>query len=230
MKAVNHSLGGRPGKASGLVLVELLVVLAVILVVGVIVTVASYRLRSEHQFSRIRCESNLRMIGLSFKMFAGDNDSHFPFTTTNSIAYQNTSNAWLHFLSLSNELGSSKILVCPEDHCRWNLAANTFYPVTNSDLISLTYVQNKGVSYFLNVDASETKPDMVLLGDRNVFSPGQQPKGSLLELAGTNELEWTGSLHTNRGMVALSDGSVSLNVKTIPAWRNHPDKVRLLLP
>ncbi len=219
-----------PRRINAFTAIELVVVLAVMLVLGAMVTIGSYRLRSQYLFSRIRCESNLKQIALSFKMFANDNEQSFPFFATNSPAFQNTSNAWLHFLSLSNELGSAKILVCPEDYRRKSILAETFHPVPNSGLRSLTYVQNKGVSYFVNVDGNEMKPSMVLLGDRNVFSPGQDLNGSLLALAGTNELHWTGSLHTNRGMVAISDGSVSLNVKTFPAWRDHPDKVRLLLP
>ncbi|HEY1171644.1 MAG TPA: type II secretion system protein [Verrucomicrobiae bacterium] len=207
---------------------ELLIVLSVMIFLGALMlpSLAKAKTRSP----QVRCASNLKLIALSFKMFAGDNDQNFPYFATGSPAYQNTSNAWKHFLSISNELGSTKILMCPTDGRRQPWMANTFGPTTNRDMISLTYVQNRGVSYFLNVDASEREPNMVLLGDRNVFSPGQSLNGSLLELPGTSELQWTGSLHTNRGMVALSDGSTSYNMKTVPAWRDHPDKVRLLLP
>ena len=179
---------------------------------------------------RMRCASNQKMIALSFKMFAGDNDQSFPYQATNSVSYGNTTNNWIHFLAMSNELGSTKILLCPEDSRRWTWVAGTFYPVTNSGLTSLTEAQNRAISYFVSIDADETKPDLVLTGDRNIILPDAKASGPLLETTGTNLLRWSSALHTNQGYVALSDGSVGQLRSNYPIWKDHTNKVRLLLP
>ena len=48
---------------------------------------------------RISCVSNMKMIGLAARMYANDNKDVFP----------------LNFLSMSNELSTPKILICPSD-------------------------------------------------------------------------------------------------------------------
>ena len=67
---------------------------------------------------RIKCAGNLKQIGLSFRVFANDHDDKFPFLVTNSLAFGNVTQAWLHFQAMSNECGSARILLCPADHER----------------------------------------------------------------------------------------------------------------
>jgi hypothetical protein len=93
---------------------ELLVVIAVVSVVfGLFVLPAGRKNRSSA--TSIKCLSNLKQVALSFKMFAADNAGSYPFAVSGSLAYTNDSQAWLHFMVLSNELGSTRILICPED-------------------------------------------------------------------------------------------------------------------
>lgn len=207
---------------------ELIVVLAIVAVLIAMLLPAMSK--TKVHVNRIRCDNNLKQIALSFKMFADDNEQKFPFFVTNSVAFQNTNDAWLHFLALSNELGIPKILICPQDIQRHATTAAIFPPDTNSNYPSLSILQNKAVSYFVNLDGDETKPDMVLTGDRNTYVTGLAASGSLLETSDTGLLRWNSEIHTNRGNVALCDGSVSLLNNSYPAWKDHTNKVRLLLP
>jgi competence protein ComGC len=204
---------------------ELLVVLAVIFVVGVSVLLVPNYLRSRQKASTIKCSSNLKQVALSFKMFAADNEQNFPFFTTNSHASQNQADAWIHFYALSNELGSARILVCPQDDVRSQALAYSFDASTNG----LVHFKNRDISYFVSIDAKETAPDMVLAGDRNVFASSQTINGPLLEMTGTNLMQWNHRLHSKRGNAAMSDGSV-VQATAHPAWKDNTNRVRLLLP
>jgi hypothetical protein len=58
--------------------------------------------KARDRAERIACINNLKQIGLSLRIFAGDSDGQAP----------------PDFLSMSNEVGSTKILICPSDHGR----------------------------------------------------------------------------------------------------------------
>src|ERR1017187_9579944 len=70
---------------------------------------------------RITCVNNLKQIGLSFRIWALDNDGHFPFNvSTNSGGTMEfcamgpdgfDRNAALHFQVMSNELSTPLLLV-----------------------------------------------------------------------------------------------------------------------
>jgi len=206
--------------------IELMVVLSVVALVIIAIILVPQYYRSKQMAARINCGSNLKLIALSFKMFAGDNNQRFPFNTTKSLANQNTSNAWQHFLALSNELGGTRTLMCPQDVIRYPTMAYSFGAETNG----LSTLQNRAVSYFVNLDADEANRDMVLTGDRNLAIPGRQASNHLLAISGTDRLQWSQRLHANKGYAALSDGSVSFTTSNCPAWKDHTNLVRLLLP
>jgi len=207
---------------------ELLAVIAIMSVLASLIF--TYVTRPKRTGHPILCTSNLRQIQVASLMFASDHDQNFPFTVTNSPAYQNTTDAWLHFYSLSNELRDPRVLVCPQDIERRSTMASAFSLGTNSTHATLSVLRNSAVSYFVNLDAKETDPDAVFIGDRNVYVPERRATNALLTVSGTNHLQWTGSQHTNRGNIQRSDGRVESGVNNIPAWPDHPDKIRLLLP
>jgi hypothetical protein len=74
------------------------------------------------------CLTNMKQIGLCFKLWAVDNNGQFPFhhgTNTGGtleFCLMDGSgfdrNSFMHFKVMSNELGTTRILVCPEDHNR----------------------------------------------------------------------------------------------------------------
>jgi hypothetical protein len=202
---------------------EFAIALAVVFVLIVLAVVGIPKAKSRAQ--QFKCFSNLKSTAFSFKMFAGDNGQSFPFGVTNSVAYQDSSNAWVHFQTLSNELGSARILMCPADVTRQRSTALTFGAAAGG----LATLQNQAVSYFVNVDASETNGSMVLIGDRNLLLNGQTPKNTSLTLAGTNLLQWDREVHGFQGSAALADGSVH-SVRSISVWTNHNNPVRLAIP
>ena len=102
-------------------------------------------------------------------------------------------NLFMHFVVMSNELNTPKILVCPEDN---RTAAPSFKNLRNAN-----------ISYFVGLDADETKPQMLLTGDRNVTN-GVAPRRGILELRPDRSAGWTEAIHNKNGNVGLADGSV----------------------
>jgi hypothetical protein len=63
------------------------------------------------------------------------------------------------------------------------------------------------LSYFLELDADETEPAMLLAGDRNVTNGAPLING-ILTLTTNRPTGWTSAIHRVNGNVALGDGSV----------------------
>jgi hypothetical protein len=203
---------------------ELLWVLVSLSLLGVLAFAGIQRVKQHtRQFG---CFGRLRSLSMSFKMFAGDNAGIFPFGTTNSVAYQDSSNAWKHFQALSNEIGSAKILLCPEDVSRRETMAYTFDAATNG----LAQLQNLAASYFVNVDASETNAGMVLMGDRNILLSGKALTNTAVTVPASAQIQWTDALHRKKGNVVLADGSMQTLRASVAVGTNQTGNVRLLVP
>lgn len=128
---------------------------------------------------------------------------------------------WLHYAVMSNELADVKLIRCPSDP-----------DVTSGGTIKtfIDFYQNYNsqdnkyyLSYFVGVDASETYPQTLLFGDRNVACPtiSQSTNASKISImlmlgSGTNQLyttpgqrpTWGDNIHQKNGNVTLGDGSV----------------------
>jgi hypothetical protein len=96
---------------------------------------------------------------------------------------------------MSNELSTPKILICPADTRAF--ATNWFT------------LGDENVSYFVAVDAQEIKPQLLLLGDRNITN-GVVPFGRLLVLRTNQSVGWTKEMHKHVGNVAVADASVEV--------------------
>lgn len=150
----------------GFTLLELFVVVAFI---AVILTMFSpcVSTSTKAKAVRIKCSSNLKQMALAFKMYAGDHNELFPWETMEGKAPRTQNQqVWQYMLTVSNELGSTKLLMCPGDITRQPNSANDFsagpYGLANPAK------QDAAISYFLGLSASSNRPNAILAGDRNL--------------------------------------------------------------
>ena len=186
---------------SGLSLVELLVMLGVIAVVAGILlpSIARQRERAERA-KRIRCVSNLKTVGLAFRIFATDNSDLFPARLMMSNGVELTSIDLLQVFGLiSNELSAPKLLHCPTDAKRepgdWNRASFATITVRN-------------ISYFTSLSADENRWQIILGGDRNLMTNGVAVGPGFFAMGTNAQVGWTKEMHVEQGNVVMSDGSV----------------------
>lgn len=154
--------------------------------------------RSKSKSKRIGCTSNLKQIGLAFRMWANDNGDQFPWKVSNkkdgTLEFAGAGDPLPHFRAIHKELNSPKILVCQDDSARSRVSS--FDQLTS----------RRQLSYFVGLDSEETRPTSVLSGDRTISTNGQPLSG--LVAFGTNAaLQWAGGIHPGYGNVALGDGS-----------------------
>jgi len=151
--------------------------------------------------SRINCVSNIKQIGLAFRMWANDHGEVFPMnssvssTNGGTLEFALTGEVWKHFQIISNEVNTPKVFFCPEDKKRSRTA--NWQEFTN----------NSHLSYFVGLDADETNPQSILSGDRNLTSTTVKPVKGVLNITANDRVEWTKEIHKEAGNIGLGDGS-----------------------
>jgi hypothetical protein len=206
--------------------VDLLVVIATLLVLAFVLPDAMLGRRRGCGSPQLKCMSNLKQIGLGFRGWAQDNDDRYPVHTrgltnlaTGVLISGNTATAraWMHFLLLSNELSSARLLACRSDFDRLQNSAEDFSAFPTG--LAHASKRDQALSYFVGLPAEELKPTLILGGDRNVASAETQRPFGATRATGVRNVPTTSAwsavrdhqLHNVKsagGNLLMSDGSV----------------------
>src|SRR5260370_9280736 len=198
-------------------LIELLVVIAII---GILASMLLPALaKAKGQAYRIACVSNLKQVGLGFRMWSMDNEDRFPWQLSSTEGGTRSVNvAWMHFAAISNQVSYSPRVF----HCRSDSAKDTavLFGCTIPD--SFATLKNGALSFFVGTEASDDRPSMHIAGDRNILAREKQtcdtagstgvtwllPAPAPPAAPPPDAARWDSNLHNNVGNMALVDRSV----------------------
>jgi prepilin-type N-terminal cleavage/methylation domain-containing protein len=178
-------------------LIELLVVIAIIAILASLLLPALARGKAKAK--DVACINNFKQIGLGLRMWANDQGDKYPWQVNISKGGSAGSPDWTdHFRILSNELRTTRILLCPADTAS-RLGQN--WSILTGDA---------NISYFLGTNSfvNQAGSQIILAGDRNVLGGGGGLDPSWSTFLGTSiDAAWDKSLHNLAGILAMGDSS-----------------------
>jgi prepilin-type processing-associated H-X9-DG protein len=205
----------------GITFIEVLVSIGVILILAVIFlpTMTHHPGKS----MRIACVSNLKQIGLGFRLYSNDNKELFPWNVPPPVGAQGLSLVE-YFRIASNEFNTPKILVCPSDPGR-------------KKAVRWDELTTNHLSYFVGLDASEIQPQTILSGDRHITG-GTWTNNRVMLFAPGVKANWMPNNHNGNGNIGMGDGSamqvtaqgLNKQIEAALQYQSNNPVLRLALP
>jgi competence protein ComGC len=184
-------------QTAALTKIDVLVIVAVLVVMAALLLPALAA--AKRKSARIGCIGNLKQIGIAFRLWEGDHSDKYPMQVSvpngGAMELIAPGKAYVLWQTVSNGLRSPIILHCPADTGR---IAATNFSIGFSDA---------NISYFVNPDAVETYPQMIMVGDDNLLVDGKPVQPGILNLRTGSTITWTKDRHHGVGNIGMADGS-----------------------
>lgn len=201
---------------------ELIFVIFAAVVIICLATACISRTRRQNDLAR--CKDNLKNIALALNLWVEDNDLNcLPWHRDNPAVSTNElrrNECWFHLASVSNQLGSPKLLVCPADRSAriaktWNTdPKNGFGGAKYRDQACSYAIALDGVGSFTGPPPPvEVDNAPVVFIDRHLQGKSKPEQCTHTGIASTSferpfVLWWRAEMHgSETGNVALLDGS-----------------------
>jgi type II secretory pathway pseudopilin PulG len=212
-----------------LTMVELLVVIVVIaILVGLLIPASRHE---PYKATQAACQSNLKQIGIAYRTWEGDygdkypqelisaNSTNFPLssdptgyilnhpfpTNTTVGASLPYGYAYQCYQVMSNELNNPKVVLCPSDERPTGSIPSDFINLPPANTAAFN---NSTVSFFVGADADESRPRMLLSGDRNLMMNRAEVVTGMVVFGTNTPIGWSTKMHNQKGDFGLADGSV----------------------